>query len=93
MIREFLQQFPKAGWDSIVGAQTTEKLKLAIKLYFYFVQQRVPKLNFYQHANENLFIICYTDASKDLLTYRSRWKTMVKVKPYSELNRKAQKEP
>ena len=69
VIREYLQQFPKAGWDSIVGDQTAEKLKLAIKLYFYFVQQKVPKLNFYQHANENLFIICYTDASKDLLTY------------------------
>ena len=69
IIREFLQKNPKAQWDAIVCKETAEKLKLAIRLYFYFVRQKIPKLSLYKHADQNLFIVSYTDASKDLLCY------------------------
>ena len=45
IIREYLQKYPKSQWDAIVCDTTAEKLKLAIKLYFYFVKQKIPKLS------------------------------------------------
>ena len=53
----------------VVGKETTEKLRLAVRCYFFFVKQEVPRLNLHRFADQNLFIVCYTDASKDLLCF------------------------
>ena len=57
VIREFLLKHPKALWDQIVCKETTEKLRSAIKCYFYFVKQKVPRLNLYRYADQNLFVV------------------------------------